>query len=345
MLNNKYLIGVFNAYGYINGQLVMRGEALVQSGMELTSSNTEIRSGWGNGLDKIFYHTSGLSVSVESAAWDLLALELATGAVSASGSNRWMKEALTVAAGGTVTPTKTPIAVGGGATAYANVVYEGRKYNCAFNGTTIDVSTTGASTGSTVCVGYIYSESTDVNITIPANFAPKTLHLFLQGQLASNKEGTGIVGTTDVEIPLAQAQGQMSLSLTADGYSTVPLAFNALKYEEGCEGAKYAIISEHLTDEVWYNGAQLAVADANNFTLATTTGKRTLQVYCIKEGRSYLLNNADLTFTSGTVAKATVGEHTGVVTGVASGTSVITIKPNVSGVTTPSTTVTVTVPA
>ena len=104
-----------------------------------------------------------------------------------------------------------------------------------------------------------------------------------------------------------------------------------------CEGeGYYAEILEIIEGANWYDGLIcLVVADAD-FTL-TTEDTRTLLVKGIYENAvPKTIANDKLTFTSTTAATATVGEHTGIVTPVAEGTTTITInvtdKPEIEAV-------------
>ena len=114
--------------------------------------------------------------------------------------------------------------------------------------------------------------------------------------------------------------------MTADGYSTTPLTANALAYTDengGCSaGAYYAKISERVDGGSALDGISGLAIAGGDFSIASGS-TTTLQVYAVKNGRSFLVDNSLLTFTSGTTGVATIGEHTGVVSAVAQGSSAL----------------------
>ena len=123
--------------------------------------------------------------------------------------------------------------------------------------------------------------------------------------------------------------------MSMTGAATSALSGNALAVDStgnSCNSSGiYAYIAVTQTNGNWYDELQYIAVDGAQFTLAEN-GTKTLQVIGIyKGGKTGVIDNANLTFTSGTVATATVGAHTGVVTGVNDGTAqihiVVTDKP------------------
>lgn len=323
----KFLVGVGNVVAMQNGQVVATSKTMLNTGFEVSTSNTEIRGGQGNQLLYVYYHTGALNITLEDTQWQLPWLMLNTGAALSVGGNFWEQE--TIAGGqASVTPSKTPVAIDGD-TAYAFVEYEGAIYACPYAEGVVDVSSVGLQEGDQACMGYFVSDMNGQTITIPANIIPDTVHLFITGKLASDTAGSGLIGDAVIEVPLAQLTGAQSISMTADGYSTTPVSAMALAYapvDGGCDtNAYYAKISERVSGANPLDGITALAIAGGDFSLANGSSV-TLQVYAVKNGRSFLADNSQLTFTSSTGSVATVGQHTGVVTAAAStGTTVIKV--------------------
>lgn len=323
----KFLVGVGNVVAMQNGQVVATSKTMLNTGFEVSTSNTEIRGGQGNQLLYVYYHTGALNITLEDTQWQLPWLMLNTGAALSVGGNFWEQETI-VGGSATITPSKTPVAIDGD-TAYAFVEYEGTIYACPYADGTVDVSSVGLQEGDRACMGYFVSDMSGQTITIPANIIPDTVHLFITGKLASDTAGQGLIGDAVIEVPLAQLTGAQSISMTSDGYSTTPVSAMALAYapvDGGCDtNAYYAKISERVSGANPLDGITALAIAGGDFSLANGSSA-TLQVYAVKNGRSFLADNSQLTFTSSTGSVATVGQHTGVVTAAAStGTTVIKV--------------------
>lgn len=323
----KFLVGVGNVVAMQNGQVVATSKTMLNTGFEVSTSNTEIRGGQGNQLLYVYYHTGALSVSLEDTQWQLPWLMLNTGAALSVGGNFWEQETITYNGTATVTPSKTPVAIDG-ETPYVFVDYKGSMYSLPYSNGSVDISSIGMASGESACMGYFISDMAGQTITIPANIIPDTVHLFITGKLASDTAGSGLIGDAVIEVPLAQLSGAQTISMTSDGYSTTPVTANALAYEPaegGCtSGAYYAKISERVSGVSPLEGITALAIAGGDFSLASG-GTATLQVYAVKNGRSFLADNSALTFSSGTTSVATVGANTGVVTAVGAGTAAIKV--------------------
>lgn len=320
----KFLVGVGNVVAVQNGQVVAHSKTMLNTGFEVSTSNTEIRGGQGNQLQYVYYHTGALSVNLEDTQWQLPWIMLNTGASLSTGGNFWAEETVAVGGGTTAPIQGTPVAIDGG-TAYAYANVNGTIYNCLYDATNhwIDVSSLPQSV-TTVCVGYFVADATGETITIPANIIPDTVHLFIYGKLASDKAGSGLIGDAVVEVPLAQLTGAQTITMTADGYSTTPITAQALSFTDstgGCSsGAYYAKISERVTGQNPLDGITALAIAGGDFSM-TMGDTATLQVYAIKNGRSFLVDNSLLTFTA--TGAVDVGPHTGVVTTEEAGTGAV----------------------
>ena len=86
----------------------------------------------------------------------------------------------------------------------------------------------------------------------------------------------------------------------------------------------FATVYEILDNANWYDGVIALAIEGGNFAL-THPASRTLVVYAIRSGDDpFIAPNADLDFTSGTTGTATIGLHTGAVSTVAAGSTLLT---------------------
>ena len=331
----KFLVSVGEAKLFVGDTLVFSGKYMTDTSIEITTNSTEIRGGYGNALQGVYYHTSAMNITLTDTQWSLPLIALNAGTSITQGSNIWEKETITlVGSTGTIT-TGTPQPLGGSTDAYVYTEYNGEMYNFKVTGKTFDASgATAIPANATLCVSFL-NQSTSAKLTIiPANIVPGRARLFLTSYLTGSLESnSGFIGTATIEVPAFQFSGNQTISMTADGYSNTNITGMALSYSDttaGCAtGAYYAKITEHLFDTKWYEGVTAIGIDGGDFNLAKQATKA-LRVCAIRNGSSFVCDNSKLTFTSGTPGTATVttspASPAGVVTGVADGTSLISVK-------------------
>lgn len=322
----KFLVGVGNVVAMQGDSVVFEGKTMLNTGIEVSTSNTEIRGGQGNQLQAIYYHSGAFSATITDTQWSLQLIALNTGAKVAVGGDIWATESVEIN-GNSGTLEGTPIPVSGSSVAMVHFEYNDTLVNRVATGKTFE--TEGIPDGTTLCVSYLKNEPNAKQIVISANIVPDRVRLFITANLSGDTTGSGFIGTATVEIPIFQLSGGQSITMNADGYSETPLEGMALAYADtsaGCtNGAYYAKITEHIDNALWYTGVSALAIEGGDFTLNGAGAKKTLQVWAIKNGMSFIAPNSGLTFTSGTEDTATVGENTGLVTAVANGTSLIKV--------------------
>ena len=68
----KYLVSVADVRGYTeDDQLIFEGKTELDSSIETTLSNTDVRAGQGNQLKYIFYHSAELNATITDAQFSL----------------------------------------------------------------------------------------------------------------------------------------------------------------------------------------------------------------------------------------------------------------------------------
>ena len=322
----KFLVSTADVYGYdSNDNLLFVGKTLLDSSIETTLSNTDVRAGKGNQLQYIYYHTAEMNITINEAQFSLEFLALNTGSSIETGANIWTEESVTVTNGAGVVTQGTPLAIQT-QTIYGWVTKEdGTVERVAFTGANFTLAD--SSYNGTVCVRYYTNDAAARKVTVYADMLPSTIRLVMVGTLASSDSTTNQIGTVQIEVPRASMTGAFTLSMTPDAVAQTPLSVRALASTEtagGCSGNRpiYATITEKVNGAKWYDNVIALAIKGGDFDLKSGDSK-TLQVYAIKNDGSaaFLAPVGGLTFASSETSKATV--EGGIVAGVAAGSSTI----------------------
>ena len=322
----KFLVSTADVYGYdSNDNLLFVGKTLLDSSIETTLSNTDVRAGKGNQLQYIYYHTAEMNITINEAQFSLEFLALNTGSSIETGANIWTEESVTVTNGAGVVTQGTPLAIQT-QTIYGWVTKEdGTVERVAFSGANFTLAD--SSYNGTVCVRYYTNDAAARKVTVYADMLPSTIRLVMVGTLASSDSTTNQIGTVQIEVPRASMTGAFTLSMTPDAVAQTPLSVRALASTEtagGCSGNRpiYATITEKVNGAKWYDNVIALAIKGGDFNLKSGDSK-TLQVYAIKNDGSaaFLAPVGGITFVSSETSKATV--EGGIVSGVAPGSSTI----------------------
>ena len=322
----KFLVSTADVYGYdSNDNLLFVGKTLLDSSIETTLSNTDVRAGKGNQLQYIYYHTAEMNITINEAQFSLEFLALNTGSSIETGANIWTEESVTVTNGAGVVTQGTPLAIQT-QTIYGWVTKEdGTVERVAFSGANFTLAD--SSYNGTVCVRYYTNDASARKVTVYADMLPSTIRLVMVGTLASSDSTTNQIGTVQIEVPRASMTGAFTLSMTPDAVAQTPLSVRALastKTAGGCGGNRpiYATITEKVNGAKWYDNVIALAIKGGDFNLKSGDSK-TLQVYAIKNDGSaaFLAPAGGITFASSETSKATV--EGGIVSGVAAGSSTI----------------------
>lgn len=322
----KFLVSTADVYGYdSNDNLLFVGKTLLDSSIETTLSNTDVRAGKGNQLQYIYYHTAEMNITINEAQFSLEFLALNTGSSITTGANVWTEETVDVVNGAGNVTQGTPLAIQS-QTIYGWVTKEdGTVERVTFSGTGFTL-VDGEYNG-TVCVRYYTNDTAARQITIYADMLPSVIRLVMVGTLASSDATTNKIGTVQIEVPRASMTGAFTLSMTPDAVSQTPLSVRALASNEaagGCDGNRpiYATVTEKIDGANWYDNVIALAIKGGDFNLAVDDSVA-LQVYAIKNDGSaaFLAPISGLTFASSDTSHATVEGN--IVTGVAAGTTTI----------------------
>jgi len=327
----KFLVSVADVRGYtLDNQLLFEGKTMLDSSIETTLSNTDVRAGQGNQLQHIFYHSGELTATITESQFSLDFLALNTGSVVNVGAKMYTEESVTLAAGaGSI--LGTPISTSTGAI-YGWITFpDGSNERVTFSDKAF--TTTRTSSTETVCVRYFHVDTNAKEIKVNANMMPSTIKLVMEASLCSSDATTTKIGKVQIIIEKASMTGAFTLSMTPDAVASTPLSIRALAYAEtggGCDGTEpiYARIIEKLNGAHWYDDVVSLAVVGGDFALANLATKQ-LDIKAIPSvGAAFTPPYADLTF-AGTTVACTSG---GLVTGATGGGTVlvtITAKPTV----------------
>lgn len=277
----------------------------------------------GKGAQRLYMYKYGrtLDVNLETVNFDLRYIAANTGSKITSGLKDVyvMGECVDLTAGvGTL--SKVPVS-----TTVAVELPSGLIVEITPTGSSIDLTKQGLTTES-VKVTYQYNTETK-SITIDASTSPEVYELVMH--IDKHNSDKGKVGTLEIVIPSYQVSGEFEITLTPDGSATTTINGSALAVDGiTCSDGKavYAYLNEIPDDGAKLPVIEIAATPATvTLSLAGTT-TQTITVTGIR-GEMFstqLLTNTDCTFTSDTPATATV-DASGVITAVATGTSVVTV--------------------
>lgn len=329
----KFLVSTANVYGYdLNDNLLFVGTTLMDSSIEATLSNTDVRAGQGNQLQYIYYHSAELNITINDAQFSLEYLALNVGSQITTGAKIYDTETVTVTAGaGTV--SKTPLAVNGTALYGWVTDKNGITQRVEFTGNSFTMSDNNYN--GDVCVRYYVQDAAARKMTINADMLPSTIRLVMETALCSSDSTTNRIGTLQVIVPKASMTGAFTLSMTPDSVAQTPLSVRALAHTPvnngGCQANTpiYAEVIEILNNRNWYDNVTALAIEGGDFSL-TTGGTKQLKVFAIPNDgtAAFLVDTANITFASSSTGKATV-TSSGLVTGAGAGDA--TIKATVTG--------------
>lgn len=327
----KFLVSVADVYGYDSSDsLLFVGKTLLDSSIETTLSNTDVRGGRGNQLQYIYYHTAEMNITINETQFSLEFLALNTGTTPETGADMFVEESVTLVNGQGTVQTGTPLKLAT-STIYGWVTKaDGSVQRVVFNGSNFDIGD--ATNNDTVCVRYFTQVASARQITINADMLPSNIRLVMEAQLCSSDSTTNQIGVVQIIVPKASMTGQFTLSMTADGVSQTPLTVRALASTEsnegGCTGGQsiYAKIIERIFNTNWYDNVIGLAFEGGDLAMHPDDTK-TLTVYAIPGDGSaaFIAPLDDITIAS---SDASVTISGNVATAASAGTATISATIN-----------------
>lgn len=333
-MSRQFLAGAATVDMLVGDQLIATATTLLDSSITVGSTAEEVRGGPGAKLLGKYYHTSTFDLNLTDVLFKLEYFAFQTGSAIQQIADVFTSEQVTLGAGGSGTITGTPAvyqsygtigwAAKPGSDAYQKITFTEKAFTVA-----------GAKEGDIYCVKYISTDNAARQITISSSFIPSevtlvmTANLYRAGGRGENDvNNSSKIGIVQVLVPRFQFNGSMELSMTSTGVANSPIAGSALDNPSAdcSDGGYYAIITEQLSGSSWYDNVFALAIEDSDIELATTTGTATLSVYALPlNGAAFKPPYEDLTFTSAANGRATVTQE-GVVTGVAQGSTTVTVS-------------------
>jgi len=322
------MTSVADAYLYdSNDNLVGTSKTLMDSSVEVTLSNTDVRGGKGNPLQYILFNGAEMNLTLTETQFSLDFLASTLGDTLATGVNVFYEEDITLDAvpGGTV--TNTPLAYQG-TTVYGWLTHSDGTIERVTFATKTFTSSYGVD-GDVVCARYYNLNAAAKQITVNANVIPSIVRVELEAQLADSESSTNVVGKVTFTIPRLSLSGAFSMSMTPDGVANTPLTGRALAYKPTSGSCTATSVLGYITRVIdsanWYDDC-IALAIVGGDIALTHPDTQTVIVKGVhSDGSVSTPSPADLTFASVTTATATIGAQTGLITTVATGSSLITV--------------------
>ena len=309
---------------------IFTSKTLQESGLSISVTAEDIRGGLSNPLLGRYFHDSILEANITDALFNLQYLALNVGGEVVIGGSSLVTETVT-GGSGTLTVQGTPVAFGNaGIVGWYTLAGQENWAPITFSGQTATVE--GVTSGESYCVRYNANDAGIQEFTVPSAIIPSEVHLVMTYPLFAG--GTNVeqistssqVGELIVDIPRFQFAGNVELSLTSSGAATSNLSGSALASytTANCNDmGTYGKIKQKIYGGNWYDDLVAMAVDGGDFSLAVDATK-TLKVIGIFKNGTGILDNANLTFTSGSTTTATVSTA-GLVTGKAAGSTTITI--------------------
>lgn len=333
-MSRQFLAGAATVDMLVGDQLIATATTLLDSSITVGSTAEEVRGGLGAKLLGKYYHTSTFDINLTDVLFKLEYFAFQTGSAIQQIADVFTSEQVTLGDGGSGTITGTPAvyqsygtigwAAKPGSDAYQKITFTEKAFTVA-----------GAKEGDIYCVKYISTDNAARQITISSSFIPSevtlvmTANLYRAGGRGENDvNNSSKIGIVQVLVPRFQFNGSMELSMTSTGVANSPIAGSALDNPSAdcSDGGYYAIITEQLSGSSWYDNVFALAIEDSDIELATTTGTATLSVYALPlNGAAFKPPYEDLTFTSAANGTATVTQE-GVVTGVAQGSTTVTVS-------------------
>ena len=292
--SKDFLVSTADVAFYVNDQLAFTGTTSLNTSLSVSMEDQEIAGGKGNKTLYKYKYGRKLSPSIEMAEWKMAFVAANLGTSIETGA----KDVFAV--GECVTLVK-----GIGTLALKPV---GKVSVEKSDGSIVEVNATAntitvGSADDTVMVTYQYNNNVK-RLTIDADSTPLVGRLVLSADKHNNLKGK--VGEVQIEIPSFQLSGTFDISLESTGNATTKL-----------DGEIDSAESEIAVSDIAVIPADIKVKVRESVTLS---------VIGIRGGlyTNIGIDNADCTFTSDQVSTATC--EAGIVKGVATGTTFVTIK-------------------
>lgn len=308
-MGNKFLVSVADAImrDPNTGNALAYGIANINSGLTISTSETQVRGGINNPLLYTYIHDRQVEVSIEQATFDKNILAFNAGQSIVNGTvNVTQTDCLVLSASGSGTLTATP--VGDISVILPDDTIE------VVTPAGLDITTSG---GANQRITAIYITAVDADqITIETTTPPSVVDLTL---IAEVRDNTGvIVEKLQINIPRFQVDGNYTLSMTSNGVSSQTLNGKSLAVASSdCASGEYYAKATWIpvTASVSYSSIA-AIPSTITFAVGSTLQTQQISVLGIRGGTYANVNITDqctFALSGSSVGNITCGSATGLV--------------------------------
>ena len=258
-------VGEATAFRMKNGekQFMFHATSLTDQGINITSSQDEIRAGQGAPIVATFNHDASVQVTLTDVFWKPEYVEAKLGGSFAANANDYQsEEGLTADANGDLTLKLAPITAylpcSNGATYLIWYTVEGADDWHAYEGTVTGNKLAGFTANTNYCVRYLAQDVQARELWVTSDILPSELYLVIKtpiyaGDACAASNGN-IAGHITFEIPRYKLDPTLDLSFAMSSNITMSLSGSALGYTTGCNenGSKLMRIVETIIGREWF---------------------------------------------------------------------------------------------
>ena len=295
-------VGEATAFRMKNGekQFMFHATSLTDQGINISSSQDEIRAGQGAPIVATFNHDASVQVTLTDVFWKPEYVEAKLGGSFAANANDYQsEEGLTADSNGDLTLKLAPITAylpcSNGATYLIWYTVEGADDWKSFEGTVTGNKISGFVAGTKYCVRYLAQDVQARDLWVTSDILPSELYLVIKTPLyagdACAASNGNIAGHITFEIPRYKLDPNLDLSFAMSSNITMSLSGSALGYTTGCNenGSRLMRIVETLIGREWFADLTAIYIDPN-FVPANGA---TVPVYGVYKNGSVALLNDD----------------------------------------------------
>ncbi len=300
-------VGEATAFRMNNGtkEFVFHATSITDQGINITSSQDEIRAGQGAPIVTTFNHDASVQVTLTDVFWRSEYVESKLGVNFAANAADYQNETVTSDNSGTLTLAKAPItALLPCSEDAAYLIWyskEGSDEWHAYNGAVSTNTITGFENNTKYCVRYLANDEQAREAWVTSDILPNELYLIIKtpiyaGDACAASNGN-IAGHITFEIPRYKLDPTLDLSFAMSSNVTMSISGMAMAYTTGCNenGSKLMRIVENLAGRKWFDDLTAIYIDPE---FVTAEGK-TVPVYGVyKNGSVALLNNTAMAYNS-----------------------------------------------
>lgn len=323
--------GAGRALLFLGEQLYSVGNTMNSNAISYSITAEDIRGGRKNILLAQYFHDPNMTIELSNVFFNFNEIALATGNTIEQGGLSFKEEQVSAGAGGTVTPTQTPIVpvgMSGKATVWYKKPADDDWKTVTY--TTGNITIPGASNGDVYCIKYFWNNMDATSMTLDANSEPDEVQLVLIQDLYSasvskgNTTPGGKVGNVITICPRYKLNGTLDLNFAAGSTVGTSLSGTVLAVEDNssCEGDYvFGYMTQEIFDAKWQNEVTaIAFEDADMALAAQST--QTAVCYVLFNGKApKIVDNANFTFAVEDGDSSVEVSAAGVVTAKAAGTA------------------------